>query len=68
MENKAKTYINEDKDLYFLYKYILNLPFIDPNYVEDLFNKIKEKNAGDNFNHFFDYFEDNYIDKYGTKN
>ena len=31
LENKAKHYINEDKDLYFLYKCILNLPFIEPN-------------------------------------
>ena len=31
LENKAKHYINEDKDLYFLYKCILNLPFIGPN-------------------------------------
>ena len=68
LENKAKTYINEDKALYFLYKYILNLPILNPNYVEDLFNYIKEKNTNDNFNHFFDYFEDNYIDKYGIKN
>ena len=44
------------------------MPFIDPNYVEDLFNKIKEKNTINNFNHFFDYLEDNYIDKYGIKN
>ena len=68
LENKAKIYIHEDKNLYFLYKCILNLPFIDPNYVEDLFNYIKEKNTNDNFNHFFDYFKDNYIDKYGIKN
>ena len=38
LENKAKSYIREDKDVYFLYKCLINLPFIDPEYVEDLFN------------------------------
>ena len=68
LENKAKHYINEDKDLYFLYKCILNLPFIDPNYIEELINYIKEKNNNEDFNEFFDYFEEIYINKYEIKN
>ena len=68
LENKAKSYIKEDKDVYFLYKCIINLPFIEPVYVEDLFNYIKDKNTNDNFNEFLDYFKKNYIEKYWIKN
>ena len=44
-----------------LYKSILNLPFIDPQYVDNVYNLIKEKNKYENFDEFLDYFKDNYI-------
>lgn len=51
-----------------LYKSILNLPFIDPQYVDNVYNLIKEKNNDENFDEFLEYFKDNYINIYQIKN
>ena len=67
LENKSKNYIKDDNETYMLYKSILNLPFIDPQYVDNVYNIIKEKNHNENFAKFLEYFKDNYINKYQIK-
>ena len=47
---------------------MLKLPFIDPEYIYDVFELIKEKTDNENFQRFLKYFGDNYLNKYEIKN
>ena len=42
-----------------LYRCLINIPFIDPDYIIKIFKYIKEKNKNENFDKLFKYFEDN---------
>ena len=45
LEANRKIYIkDEDNNTYILYKCIINLAYIDPNYVIPVFNYIKDSN------------------------
>ena len=56
--------VNENKDIFILYKCITKLPFIDPVYLEDLFLLIKTKTNNERFLEFLKYFYKTYILKY----
>jgi predicted nucleotidyltransferase component of viral defense system len=47
---------------------LLNLPFIEGEYIYDVFELIKEKTNNENFQRFLKYFEDNYLNKNEIKN
>ena len=40
-----------------LYRCLINIPFIDPDYIIKMFKYIKEKNKNDNIDKLFKYFE-----------
>ena len=49
---------------------ITNLPFINPEYIYDIYNKIKNESQEkryDQFLEFLDYFKKNYLISYETK-
>jgi len=55
---------NDDK-LYALYKCLTNLPFINSEYIFELFNFIKSKSENnEHFKDYLKYFKDNYLIKY----
>lgn len=71
--------VKNNEKFYLAFKSICNLPYIDPNYIPDIFNLIKsefeEEHDNDEINHIIDnenynfkkfliYFENNYIKKY----
>eukprot|EP00833_Pecoramyces_ruminatium_P003019 jgi/Orpsp1_1/1177051/evm.model.c7180000060003.1 len=56
--------INSNKDLYKEYKAISNFPFINPEYIFEIYCKIKNRckeNKFEQFLNFLDYFEKTYI-------
>jgi len=42
--------VNHNRGLYIYYNAILNLPFINPNYILDIFHKIKKSCIKNNYN------------------
>ena len=52
MDNNKKKYcskeVQENEDINISYKCICNLAFIDPEYVEDIFSKIRDEYKIDN--------------------
>ena len=70
LEVNRKKYIKlEDKNenIISLYKCVLNLAYIDDEYVIKVFDHIKHINDNNNFAQFLKYFEDNYIKKFSIK-
>ena len=56
-----------EKDLYKEYKAISNLPFINPEYIVEIYKEIKNKCKTNNyvqFLKFLEYFEENYLNGY----
>lgn len=69
LEANRKKYIkDEDNNTYILYKCIINMAYIDPNYVISVFNYIKDINRSPSFIKFLEYFENNYLKIYPLKN
>ena len=60
--------VNENKDIFILYKCITKLPYIDPHYLEDLYLLIKTKSNNRNFLEFLKYFYKTYFLKYPVEN
>ena len=58
---------DENENIISLYKCVLNLAFIDDEYVIKVFEHIKHINDNNNFAKFLKYFEDNYIRKFSIK-
>ena len=59
--------VDKNDDIYTYYKAISNLPFINPEYIYDIYVKIaflSKKNKYDNFSVFLEYFKVNYLHKY----
>ena len=59
--------VDKNDDIYTYYKAISNLPFINPEYIFDVYVKIaflSKKNKYDNFSVFLEYFKVNYLHKY----
>ena len=71
---KNKLCYNEvegDNEIYIYYKAITNFPFINPDYIIDIFNKIKkicDEKKYKNFHNFLDYFKNTYLLSYDVKN
>jgi len=60
----CRTEIENSRDLYNYYKFISNLPFINPIYIKDIY-KIKNeysKSKYVQFMEFLKYFENTYLD------
>ena len=63
--------VNHNRDLYVYYNDILNLPFINPNYILDILHKIKKsciKNSYIQFLIFLEYFRKIYLILYDIEN
>ncbi|ORY81110.1 hypothetical protein LY90DRAFT_500205 [Neocallimastix californiae] len=63
--------VNHNRDLYVYYNAILNLPFINPNYILDIFHKIKKSCIENNYNQFLiflEYFRKTYLIHYDIEN
>ena len=63
--------VNQNRDLYVYYNAILNLPFINPNYILDIFHKIKKSCIEKNYNQFLiflEYFRKTYLILYNIEN
>ncbi|ORX61817.1 hypothetical protein BCR32DRAFT_251741 [Anaeromyces robustus] len=63
--------VDNNNDVYVYYKAISNLPFINPEYIFDIYFKIKsacKKKNYSNFLEFLEYFKNNYLHKYNTNN
>jgi hypothetical protein len=66
--NKNKKCLKEIKDndnIFILYRIICNLYVCDPKYIEEVFELIKDKSNNEAFDEFLNYFEEQYINKYG---
>ena len=61
LEANRKKYIKDEDNSYILYKCIINLEYIDPNYVIPIFNYIKDFNQNPSFKKILEYFENNYL-------
>ena len=62
--------VEENNDLYIYYKAITNFPFINSEYIIDIFNKIKSKCQQKNHNtflNFLEYYKKTYILSYEIK-
>jgi hypothetical protein len=58
IRSKQKKYIKDDNNnSYILYKCIINLAYIDPNYVIPVFNYIKDSNRNPSVKKFFEYLK-----------
>ncbi len=56
--------------LYVYYKFISNLPYINPKYIINIYEKIKkecEKNDYNQFLKFLEYFNETYLHSYDKK-
>ena len=63
--------MKNNNDVYIYYKAISNLPFINPNYIFDIYIIIKricQKKKYNNFLQFLEYFNKNYLLKYNVNN
>ncbi|KAG4081734.1 hypothetical protein H8356DRAFT_1756662 [Neocallimastix lanati (nom. inval.)] len=63
--------VKNNNDVYIYYKAISNLPFINPNYIFDIYIIIKricQKKKYINFLQFLEYFNKNYLLKYNVNN
>ncbi|KAL6632215.1 hypothetical protein U3516DRAFT_792336 [Neocallimastix sp. 'constans'] len=63
--------VKNNNDVYIYYKAISNLPFINPNYIFDIYIIIKricQKKKYNNFLQFLEYFNKNYLLKYNVNN
>ena len=63
--------VESDNDIYIYYKAITNFPFINPDYIIDIYNKIKkicEDKNNKNFHNFLYYFKKTYLLSYDVKN
>ncbi|KAG4101048.1 hypothetical protein H8356DRAFT_1034900 [Neocallimastix lanati (nom. inval.)] len=63
--------VKNNNDVYIYYKAISNLPFINPNYIFDIYIIIKricQKKMYNNFLQFLEYFNKNYLLKYNVNN
>jgi len=61
----------KNNDVYIYYKAISNLPFINPNYIFDIYIIIKricQEKKYNNFLQFLEYFNKNYLLKYNVNN
>jgi len=60
--------MDANNDLYKEYKAISNLPFINPDYIAEVYFKIKNECKGkqffDQFFDFLEYFQETYFIKY----
>ncbi|ORX63274.1 hypothetical protein BCR32DRAFT_307873 [Anaeromyces robustus] len=62
--------IEDNKYIYMYYKAISNFPFINPDYIFDIYNKIKRECQENNYNQYLDfleYFYDTYLQGYDIK-
>ncbi len=63
--------VENNNDIYVYYKFISNLPFINPEYIIDIYERIKkecEKNDYNQFLKFLEYFNETYLHSYDIKN
>ena len=67
MNSLCKSDIDEDDNLYILFKMINNLYLCKPEFVKIVFYKIKEHSTNENLDKFLQYFEDTYIKMYPIK-
>ena len=67
MNSLCKREIDEDDNLYILFKMINNLYLCKHEFVKTVFYKIKEDSSNENFDKFLQYFEDTYIKLYQIK-
>ncbi len=62
--------VNENNDLYINYKAISNLPFVNPEYIFDIYDKIENYCKIYNYEHFLkflEYFKKTYLLSYDVK-
>ena len=62
--------VKNNNDVYIYYKAISNLPFINPNFIFDIYIIIKRicQKKYNNFLQFLEYFNKNYLLKYNVNN
>ena len=63
--------MKNNNDVYIYYKAISNLPFINSNYIFDIYiiiKRIYQKKKYNNFLQFLEYFNKNYLLKYNVNN
>ena len=63
-------YLDTKNRVFILYKSITNFPFINPDYIFDIYNKFKEESEANNYRNFLeflDYFKKTYLITYEIK-
>lgn len=62
--------VDTNNRVFILYRSITNFPFINPEYIYDIYNKFKEESETNNYKHFLeflDYFKKTYLITYEIK-
>ena len=63
----CKKDIHSNNEIYILYKYITNFPFINSEYILDIYHKIFNETDNNNFKEFLKYFKKTYLIRFEIK-